>query len=80
MHCDLINEVVFDGQTKRQAGPHRLGYSTNMDAVNTWVETTHIHAKMRQVLAQRPSWPQTVFIKKRQKERKVYTVIVMFPN
>ena len=52
IHGDLINEV-FNGQTKRQAGPHRLGYSTNVDAVNTWVETTHIHAKMRQVLEQK---------------------------
>ena len=77
MYGNLINEVVFNGQTKRQAGPHRLGYSTNTDAVNTWVETTHIHAKMIQVLAQRSSWPPTVFINKRQKERKVYTVIVM---
>ena len=49
---DLINEV-FNGQTKRQAGPHRLGYRKIVDAVNTWVETTHIHAKMRQVLAQK---------------------------
>ena len=42
----LITEV-FNGETKRQAGPHRSGFSTNVDAVNTWIKTTHIHAKLR---------------------------------
>ena len=30
-----------------QAGPHRSGFSTNVDAVNTWIKTTHIHAKLQ---------------------------------
>ena len=38
---------MFNGETKRQAGPHRSGFSTNVDAVNTWIKTTHIHAKLR---------------------------------
>ena len=43
----LITEV-FNGETKRQAGPqNRSGFSTNVDAVNTWIKTTHIHAKLR---------------------------------
>ena len=46
IHGDLITEV-FNGKTKRQAGPHRSGFSTNVDAVNTWIKTTHIHAKLR---------------------------------
>ena len=46
IHGDLITEV-FNGETKRQAGPHRSGLSTNVDAVNTWIKTTHIHAKSR---------------------------------
>ena len=45
IHGDLINEV-FNGETKRQAGPHRSGISTNVDAVNTWIKTTHIHTKL----------------------------------
>ena len=45
IHGDLITEV-FNGKTKRQAGPHRSGFSTNVDAVNTWIKTTHIHAKL----------------------------------
>ena len=46
IHGDLITEV-FNGETKPQAGPHRSGFSTNVDAVNTWIKTTHIHAKLR---------------------------------
>jgi len=46
IHGDLITEV-FNGETKRQAGPHRQGFSRNIDAVNTWVRTAHIQAKMR---------------------------------
>ena len=46
IHGDLITEV-FNGETKRQAGPHRSGFSTNVDAVNTWIKTTHIHTKLR---------------------------------
>lgn len=46
IHGDLITEV-FNGQTKSQAGPHRSGYSTNTDAVDNWITTTHIHAKIR---------------------------------
>ena len=34
---------MFNGETKRQAGPHRSGFSTNV----TWMKTTHIHAKLR---------------------------------
>ena len=41
IHGDLITKV-FNGETKRQAGPHRSGFSTNVDAVNTWIKTTHI--------------------------------------
>ena len=46
VHVDLITEML-NGETKRQAGPHRSGHSTNVDAVNTWIKTTHIHAKLR---------------------------------
>ena len=38
---------MLNGETKRQAGPHRSVFSTNVDAVNTWIKTTHIHAKLR---------------------------------
>ena len=46
IHRDLITEV-FNGETKRQAGSRRSGFSTNVVAVNTWIKTTHIHAKFR---------------------------------
>ena len=46
IHRNVIIEV-FNGETKRQAGSHRSGFSTNVDAVNTWINTTHIDAKVR---------------------------------
>ena len=38
---------MFNGETKRQAGPHRSDFSTNVDAVNTWIKSTNIHTKLR---------------------------------
>ena len=49
IHGDLITEI-FNGETKKQAGPHRLGYSTNVDAINDWIETAYIHAKLKEQL------------------------------
>ena len=49
IHGDLITEV-FNGETKGQAGPHRSGFSTNLEAVNNWVMTSHVHAKLKQKL------------------------------
>ena len=49
IHGDLVTEV-FNGETKRQPGPHRLGYSTNSDAVNERVTTAHVHAKLKEKL------------------------------
>ena len=46
IHKDLISQV-FNGETKRQAGPHKSGFSANVNAVNTWIKFTHIHAKLR---------------------------------
>lgn len=33
IHRDLITEI-FNGETKRQAGPRRKGFSGNINAVN----------------------------------------------
>ena len=52
IHGGLITEV-FNGQTKRQAGPHRSRFSTNPVAVNTWIKMTHFHAKMRETFAEK---------------------------
>ena len=32
-------------QTKRQPGPHCARSSTDIAKVNTWIATSHIHAK-----------------------------------
>ena len=46
LHGDLITEI-FNGQTKRQAGPHRTGVSMDIEQVNRWIKTSHIYAKLR---------------------------------
>ena len=43
---DLITEI-YNEETKGTAGPFRLGYSTNITTVNTWVKTSHIHARVK---------------------------------
>ena len=40
-------------QTKRQAGPHCARPSTDIAKVNTWIATSHIHAKVRQNLLEK---------------------------
>jgi hypothetical protein len=46
IHGDLITEI-YNGETKGTAGPFRSGYSTDITTVNTWVKTSHIHARVR---------------------------------
>jgi hypothetical protein len=43
---DLITEI-YNGETKGTAGPFRSGYSADITTVNTWVKTSHIHARVR---------------------------------
>ena len=40
-------------QTKKQAGPHCARPSTDNAKVNTWIATSHIHAKVRQNLLEK---------------------------
>ena len=44
---DLITEW-FNKQTKGKGGPFRSGFSTKVSAVNTYVRTMHIHARLHQ--------------------------------
>ena len=46
---DLITEL-FNKETKGTGGPFRAGFSTNIEAVNKWVRTIHIHAKLRKMV------------------------------
>ena len=50
LHGDLITEIL-NGQTETQAGLHSAGFSIDITKVNTWVATSHVHAKVRQTLA-----------------------------
>ncbi|MAG85790.1 MAG: hypothetical protein CMB97_00015 [Flavobacteriaceae bacterium] len=46
IHGDLITEL-FNKETKGTAGPFRAGFSTDIEATNTWVQTIHIHSMLR---------------------------------
>ena len=46
IHGDLITEL-FNKETKGTAGPFRSEFSSNIEAVNTWVHTIHVHSKLR---------------------------------
>ena len=48
LHGDLKKEI-FNGQTKRQTGPHCAGFSTVIAKVNTWAATSQIHTKLRKI-------------------------------
>ena len=52
VHGDIITEV-FNGETKRNAGPFRRGYSTNTENVDTCIKTTHIHTKVQSALREK---------------------------
>ena len=41
---------LFNRETKGTSGLFRSGFSTDIDAVNTWVNTIHIHALVRKSL------------------------------
>ena len=49
IHGDLMTEL-FNRKTKDTSGPFRCGFSTDIDAVNTWINTIHIHALLRKSL------------------------------
>ena len=52
IHGDMITEV-FNGETKRKAGPFRPGFSTSPSNTSTWIKTTHIHAKLQLALREK---------------------------
>ena len=46
VHGDLVTEH-YNRETKVNAGPFRLGFSTSLTMTNKWVRNIHLHAKMR---------------------------------
>lgn len=48
-HGDLETEH-FNRETKGTAGPFRSGYSTNINAVNRWIKSSHMHTKLRKAV------------------------------
>ena len=52
VHGDLVTEY-FKRETKGTAGPFRSGYSTNIDITNKWIQTMHIHAKLRTAMREK---------------------------
>ena len=51
VHVIITN--ILNKQTKRQELPHCTRFSTDIAKVNTWVATSHIHAKVRQDLSEK---------------------------
>ena len=51
VHVIITN--ILNKQTKRQEFPHCTRFSTDIAKVNTWVATSHIHAKVRQHLSEK---------------------------
>ena len=51
IHGDLVTEL-FNKETKGTSGPFRCGLSTNIDSVNTWINTIHIHTMLKVALRQ----------------------------
>ena len=49
IHGDLHTELFYK-ETKGNSGPFRVEFSTNSGTVNTWVNTIHIHSKIRMAL------------------------------
>ena len=46
VHIIITN--ILNKQTKRQECPHCARFSTDIAKINTWVATSHTHAKVRQ--------------------------------
>ena len=49
-HGDLIIETTVNRDVKVRGGPMQGGYSTNLNATNTFIKTTHLMAKLRSAL------------------------------
>ena len=49
-HGDLIIETTVNRDVKVRGGPMQGGYGTDVDAMNTFVKTTHLMAKLRSAL------------------------------
>ena len=51
IHGDLVTEF-FNKETKSTSGPFRCGLRANIESVNTWVNTIHIHIMLKVALKQ----------------------------
>ena len=49
-HDDLIIETTVNRDAKVRGGPMQGGYSTDLNATNTFIKTTHLMAKLRSAL------------------------------
>ena len=50
--CVVITKILNE-QTKRQAAFHCARFSTDIPKGNTWIATSHIHAKVRETLLEK---------------------------
>ena len=49
IHGNLVTEL-FNKETKGTSGPFRCGFNTNIDSVNTWINTIHMHTMLKVAL------------------------------
>ena len=49
-HGDLIIETTINREVKVRGGPMQGGFSTNTDAVDTFIKTSHVIAKLRFIM------------------------------
>ena len=52
IHGDVITEH-FNREMKGTAGPFRSGYSADLQVLNRWIKTSHIHSKLRVAVEKR---------------------------
>lgn len=53
IHGDLITETTINREVKVRGGPMQGGYSNNEEAMDTFIKTSHIMAKLRSLLKER---------------------------
>ena len=53
VHGDLVTQLVtFNKEKKGTSALFRSGFSANINIVNTWVNTIHIHTRLKVALRQ----------------------------
>ena len=44
---EILSRTYYNRETEVNAGPFRLGFSSDLSITNKWIKNIHIHAKLR---------------------------------